>query len=353
MTKKIVYIILIIGVFLGCSKEANNGFYEIKGIVKNLPNGSQVFLKNDDTGVIVDSTKVNESVFTLTGNVSYPQRYKLVYKNNKIEEHSIWLENIPIQIDFDFLKPKEVKIVAGTQQQLDEQLNKEIAFFNPEYERLLKEKKQDSIPHLINKLTKTIEQFTYKNINSYVAMEMLHNIRTNINKDTLCNKLQTVDKHIQNNSSYAKSLNVFCNSKILDVGDSFIDFTANTLDGERVVLSELIKEKKPVVLIFGGLQCMRAKGRTLLKSFNETNKNKVNILPFVFANTKEQWLHDETYNIGVPLVSDLKGNHSPVKIQYNVQATPTVYVLDTTGKISMISLGYGDNVNEHLKTILN
>lgn len=346
-------LIISLMLVLSCNKNLKTNTYFISGKVKNLEDNSKVYLKNADTDTIKDSTVIESSRFSFKGSVPYPMRYKLVYKNNhQIKEHSLWLENLPIEISYDFLNPEKLKILAGKEQEIDANLEKEISFFNQEYIRLTKEGKRDSIPLLIDKLTKTIEAFCYKNINSYLAIELLYSIRTKINKDTLCKKINEAEKVIYK-SNYGKSLEVFCNTKTPELNDNYIDFQVNTLKGNSISISSLIDEGKPILLVFGGLKCMEEKGRTLLKKFHEENKNNINTIVFSFTNTQEQWLQDSNYNIGdVNLVSDLKGDHSPVKIKYNVQVTPTVYVINKFGKISLISLGFGENVTEHILKFL-
>jgi len=63
------------------------------------------------------------------------------------------------------------------------------------------------------------------------------------------------------------------------------------------------------------------------------------ILAFVFARNRDEWINDSKYEFAIPLLSDLKGDHSPIKIQYGVQATLNVYLLDSNGKVILKSTG--------------
>ena len=181
---------------------------------------------------------------------------------------------------------------------------------------------------------------------------MLYRVRNEINKDSLGLILKKMDSTILN-SKYGKSLTLYSKSSDLDVGAHYIDFTAKTLNGENISISEQLKKGKPILIIFGGLGCMQEHGRKILKDFHDNYKDDIEILAFVFARNKEEWIYDSNYPLDITLLSDMKGDHSPIKIQYDVQVTPTVFLISEEGIITWKSLGYGNNVNEAAKKLFN
>lgn len=185
-----------------------------------------------------------------------------------------------------------------------------------------------------------------------MAIEMLYRVRNEVNKDSLGLILEKVDSNILN-SKYGKSLSLYSKSLDLDVGSHYMDFTAKTLNGESINISERLKKEKPILIIFGGLGCMQEHGRKTLKEFHGNYKDDIEVLAFVFARNKDEWIYDSKYPLDIPLLSDMKGDHSPIKIKYDVQATPTVFLINKEGNIILKSIGYGSHVNEAAKKLFN
>jgi len=59
------------------------------------------------------------------------------------------------------------------------------------------------------------------------------------------------------------------NSHIPEEGGFYVDFSANKLTRESVTVSQVLKNRKPILIIFGGLGCMGQNGRSILKEFHE------------------------------------------------------------------------------------
>lgn len=315
------------------------------------PEGTQVYLVNDHSGITEDSTIITNSRFEFKGETPYPQRYSIVYSfNSKNHNHFVWIENKKIVIKGEWNELENVSIKGSYEQRIAEGLDEAASFFQPELNRLVKEDKQDSISSLIKQLSKVITEYAINNYNSFVSVEQLYRVRNDLNKDTLGKIIKKLDPEILN-SPYGKSLVLHYKSNIPDEGDFYEDFSANTLTGESLTASQVLKTGKPILIIFGGLGCMGQNGRSILKKFDEKYKNDITILAFVFARNRDEWISDSKYELDITLLSDLKGDHSPIKIKYGVQVTPTVYLLDINGKIILKSSGYGEFVNSVAKEL--
>lgn len=341
----------IISVILFSSCNENHNGYTINGKIEDVSKQIKIYLKNDHTGVVEDSTTTDNGNFNFKGITEYPQRYSLIYQSVEGKQnHFVWLENTAIEIVGKLSDIENIKIKAGREQKLVKEMENGSSFFYPEYNRLIKEKKNDSIRFLIKRLSKVNLDFCIKNANSYMAIEMLYRVRNEIQKDSLKPVLEKVDSNILN-SKYGKSLSLYSRSPDLEIGMQYIDFTAKTLSGETISLSEQLKRGKPILIVFGGLGCMQEHGRKILKDFQKDNKDDIEILSFVFARNKDEWIYDSKYPLDITLLSDMKGDHSPVKIQYDVQATPTVFIIDKNGIIKWKSIGYGNEVNDEAKKL--
>ncbi len=346
------HILLLLILLQSCKTDPNDSKYVIDGYIENAPRTLQIYLMNDHTGIYEDSTSTHNGHFNFEGTTTYPQRYSVIYQSDtKKESHFLWVENTSITIDGIWNHLDKAVIEGGHEQKLFSALEAEGAFFYPEYQRLIEEEKQDSIEPLIHKLSQTNLNFCIKNANSYMAVEMLYRIRNSIHKDTLEAVLKTMNNEVLN-SNYGKSLKLHYQSPELKVGVPYKDFSAKTLSGKTISISELTKKGKPILLIFGGLGCMQKHGRAFLKSFNENYHDQVEILAFVFARNKDEWIQDSNYSLNISLLSDMKGDHSPIKINYGVQITPTVFIIDQNGIIAWKSEGYGPSVNDAVISLL-
>lgn len=124
-------------------------------------------------------------------------------------------------------------------------------------------------------------------------------------------------------------------------GDTAPDFTLKTSDGKTVKLSDYRGQK--VILNFWATWCppCREEIPDMVK-FYENYKDKGIVILGVNLTTAErspggvpQFLKD--YNISYPVLMDEKGDVGDR--QYNVNAIPTTYILDSNGKITEVITG--------------
>jgi len=346
---KLSFYLLVIFI-INCSSEIQ--VYDIIGELQNSPEGAKVYLVNDYSGITEDSTKIVNSRFEFKGATPYPQRYSIVYRyNTKKYKHFIWIENKRIVLKGVWSDFENISIKGSYEQSIADGRDEAASFFRPEFNRLLKENKQDSISPLIKQLSKVLSEYSIKNCNSFVSVEQLYRVRNDLDKVTLGEIIEKLDPEILN-SPYGKSLALHYKSHIPDEGDFYIDFSAKTLTGESLAVSQILAKGKPILMIFGGLGCMGQNGRSILTEFHNQHKNDITILAFIFARNRDEWINDSKYELEITLLSDLKGDHSPIKIRYGVQVTPTVYLLDRNGKIILKSFGYGKSVNSIAKELI-
>ncbi len=325
--------------------------FQIQGHIENAPSELNIQLANNETGQVLDSATVSNGQFSFKGSVDHPKEYRIVYKSaEKKRSHYFWLENTSLNIKGSWDKMDKAEIIGGKEQQLQNALNEKLSYFYTEQKRLVKEEKFDSLNQLFNNLSQTIGDFALENANSYMGIQNLYRTRLKLDKSKLSKALEGLNEEIKT-SPYGQSMLLFNETSELELGSEFVNFKAKTLQNEEIDLSKMVASK-PTVVIFGGLSCMGERGRTTLKEFQMKHGNKVEVLAFVFARNQQEWINDSNYDLNVKLLSDLRGDHSPVKIKYGVQATPTVYVIGQDGLIKWKSKGYGDQVNEAALALL-
>ena len=131
------------------------------------------------------------------------------------------------------------------------------------------------------------------------------------------------------------------------------DFTLKSLGGKSYTLSKLYKNK-PVVIDFWATWC-RSCGRALkelqelwlsspdtlfyLISINEDNPSKISRV--------KSLVKSRGWKFPVLLDSQKK-----VKLMYKVMALPTLYVVDTTGKVVYFRVGYKPKEKDDVREVL-
>jgi hypothetical protein len=344
---------------LSCQSENE---FVLKGNIIAPPNGAKVYLVNDESGLVEDSLAIENGQFNFRGKVPYPKTYTLKFiSDSGSQGFDLWVDNVEINLDGDWGNLGQMTVLGSTQQDLKKMEDDAIAFFNPEMARLQKENKQDSIPQLLDRLTEVITEFAVKHSNTYYGVSRLYALRERMDRNLLSQTVKNIQPEILE-SAYGKSLLLHLQFPELTEGDAYIDFSVPSLQGNNYSISQYLQEKKPVLLILGGLGCMGNRGRELLKSFQQDYGDEVGILAFVFARNKREMEGDikcsknvnncSFLDLNVPLISDLRGDHSPIKIRYGVQTTPTVYVIDPNGTIRLKTIGYYPGVNDVLLSLI-
>ena len=109
------------------------------------------------------------------------------------------------------------------------------------------------------------------------------------------------------------------------------DFAIQTLEGEKVVLSEVLKEKK-AVLEFWATECYYCvKSIPDIEEFYKENKDKVALLAISIKESEEKLKSFvRKKKISYPVALDSDGSIAKL---YNVRGVPTVIVVDKDGKI--------------------
>jgi len=214
--------------------------------------------------------------------------------------------------------------------------------------------KEDSLLTVFEKIT----DFAAKN-NAALALKFsslpsalprLFALRLNIPKDTLSSIFTTLPDSLAN-SPYAKSILYHIQSEQIKEGDNYYDFDAVTTDGQPFKLSSL--EGKNILFLYGGLGCMGEGGRDYLDSvYTKTAGDDFEIVVYCLVSDLENLRKEqEIFNCKFLLVSDFLLNHSPVKILYGAQATPTCFFINKQGVVEMKAVGLQKRLQQLLLSL--
>lgn len=178
------------------------------------------------------------------------------------------------------------------------------------------------------------------------GLRRLFMLRLYISKDTISSILKTLPDSMQI-SPYGKSLLYHIETKQISEGDKYYDFQAINTDGSDFALSSL--EGKNILLLYGGLDCMGPNGRAYLnKIYKETPRKNFEIVVYCPNSDLENLQQVRTaYPCDFILVSDFLQDHTPMKILYGAQATPTCFFINQQGTVVMKTTGlYQSRVNQ-------
>ncbi|MFH1245386.1 MAG: TlpA disulfide reductase family protein [Candidatus Omnitrophota bacterium] len=133
------------------------------------------------------------------------------------------------------------------------------------------------------------------------------------------------------------------NGQVKNIPAKAVDFTLETLDGNSIVLSEVLKEKK-VILIFWASWCVYCKQELVeVEKFYTENKDKVEVIAVNLQDSNAKAAKAiEGKNISYPVALDRKGDVAGL---YNVVGLPTIVTIDRDSRI----LYYGHSSAEMLK----
>ncbi len=238
-----------------------------------------------------------------------------------------------------------------SQEITEENYNKKIKEIAEEYSSRMEElgriyelhsEKKDSLLLVAKQIEENSNKKNYQAALKYASLpDGLINVymaRIDIPKDTLLlfyNKLPT-DKR---KSDYGKSIKFHIDSKQIEKGDGFHNFLATDSNGNPFQLSNL--KEKDILLLYGGLGCIGESGRVILKNlYNTRNKDDFKIVIFnSCSNIEDLKALKNQYQLDFIFIDDFKKDHSPMKIIYGAQATPTCFVINKSGIITSKFLG--------------
>lgn len=164
-------------------------------------------------------------------------------------------------------------------------------------------------------------------------------LRLDLPKDTLRAVLARIPEEMRD-SPYGKSIAAHIEAEQIEAGSVYCDFDATAVDGTPFRLSSLAG-KKNILLLYGGLDCMGQKGREFLADFYaRAHPENFEIVVYCpVSNPENLQKMVERYPADYLFVSDFLQDHSPFKIIYGAQATPTCFLIDKSGKVSIKSIG--------------
>ncbi len=361
--KKIILYAFLLSI-IACNRQPK-GFI-IQGKVTGFEDSTMLYLQDADLQEDVDSIFIIDGKFSFKGKVDEPKRLYIHTKYEQGKEYkynSLFVENKVIQLNASYNNFLYPKIIGSRNQDIENKLVDKIKS---------NDIKRDSLTQIyinngnnlnddqVNEIWKKIGvldslsdiervKFIKENINSYPALEKLKWRMPEMNRDTLRLLFEQLTPFFKE-SKNGSLVNVYLNSRTVEIGKDFIDFEATTINGEPFKLSDIKKDF--ILLDFWSAGCgpCRMANEQMSNHYNELNEN-LEIVSFS-VDIKKEWMQKASKEDGIiwTNVTDYEGTNSIVAIQYQISGIPCSYLINKDRKVIKKYLGYDPEFIDKLKT---
>ncbi len=362
--KSSIYFLLVL--IFGCSQKPE-GFI-IQGNVAGFKDSTMLYLHNPDLQENIDSAIVVNGKFQFDGFLSEPQRLYVNTVFTNMDEYrytSFFVENSLIKLKGNYDNFRYCDISGSKSQDIEKKLIKKIKSNDIERDSLTDyffKNRIDIIPEEHKKIWQQISlldslndiqyiRFIKGNLNSYSAMEKLQWRMSEMPKDTLRMYYEQLIPEFKE-SANGKLMNVYLNSRIVEIGEKYIDFEAVTLNSEPFKLSDIKKDY--ILLDFWAAGCGPCrKANTELAKYYDELKDRMEIVSFSL-DIKKEWIEKASEKDGIKWinVTDYKGRNSAIAIQYQISGIPCSYLINKERVVIKKYLGFDPEYIDEIKEIV-
>ena len=200
--------------------------------------------------------------------------------------------------------------------------------------------------------------FIIDNLDSYMSALLLEvfMIENKVNKDSIIDVYESFSNRIKVSDvgkNIADLLSQYENP--IEVGEIAPDFTAPSINGDDVTLSEEVSNNNVTLLDFWAAWCRpcRVENPNLVRLYKAYNKNGFDIIGVSLDRTKEQWEQAvEDDNLLWTQVSNLNFWNDPIARRYSIRAIPQSFLINKEGVVIGKNLR-GNDLEESIKFALS
>jgi len=200
--------------------------------------------------------------------------------------------------------------------------------------------------------------FIVDNLDSYMSALLLEvfMIENKVNKDSIIDVYESFSNRIKVSDvgkNIADLLSQF--EDPIEVGEIAPDFTAPSIDGPDITLSNLLIDNKVTLLDFWAAWCRpcRIENPNLVRLHKKYKDDGFDIIGVSLDRTREQWeqaVIDD--NLPWTQVSNLNFWNDPVARRYSIRAIPQSYLLNKDGLVMGKNLR-GQELEDRILSLLN
>ena len=358
--------------FLILSCSSDNAF-TINGNIDTVDNTKIYILQADQNNqpFIKDSTTVNSNQFSFKGVSATPQisylqvegvnGYVLTILENGLIKADLFKDSISksqvygTKSNDDFIKYKlETKSLVENMNSISYEAQD--AIMNGNVEIAMQLEKDYNLKEREVLLYEW--DFIIDNLDSYMSALLLEvfMVENKVNKDSIIDVYESFSNRIKVSDvgkNIADLLSQF--EDPIEVGEVAPDFTAPSIDGSNVTLSEELAKNSVTLLDFWAAWCRpcRIENPNLVRLYKSYNDAGFNIIGVSLDRTKEQWEQAvEDDNLLWTQVSNLNFWNDPIARRYSIRAIPQSFLINKEGVVIGKNLR-GNDLEESIKFALS
>ncbi|MCC9167884.1 AhpC/TSA family protein [Pontibacter harenae] len=341
--------------------------FKITGSLKGIPDSTWVFIEsaeNSNTKLPIDSSLVIEGKFELEGKIEESTLLSVLRTKNNSDYKFFWLENTVISFNGEKGKFRAANVTGSATERKNNELNNFITPVVKAQDSLralvggkgLSETEKQKLALEVGKLDKEERRryidFVKSNPSSIVSAKVLDVYKSTWGKEKT-EELFTAFSNENKNTKYGSSIsNYLLLNKNPQIGDQFVDFTQNSLDGNQVHLSNY--KGKVVLLEFWASWCgpCRIENPNLVKTYSQYKAKGFEVVGVSLDISGDNW-KKAIEKDGLPWVhvTELNGDKNSAALIYGISGVPDNFLIDRNGVIIARNLR-GQELNDRLQELL-
>jgi thiol-disulfide isomerase/thioredoxin len=359
--KKTIIITAIISLFSYSFVPAQG--FKINGTVTGLEDGTWLYLRIAKPEKKIDSAKLKDGSFTMSGRVDGQADELILYTNRYTNYVMFWVENEEINMSLkagEFKKglikgsatEDENKHMIAVKEQLTKRQDSLVKALKADTNADTRKSLQGQLKYTEEQSRQFDRDYVRSHPGSIISANLLSIYASTWGRDTTSALYMHMSPEIKETRQGQEVSDYIALNKNIKVGDHFADFEQQDSAGNKVKLSSL--KGKYILIDFWASWCgpCRAENPTLVKTYQAYKNKGFVILGVSLDDNKVNWLSAlKQDKLEWANVSDLRGDKNRAALIYGIMGIPDNFLIDDKGIIIARNLR-GEKLEEKLKELM-